>query len=144
MFSKACTYAIKATLVVARHSGDGGHVPLKIIAEEIGTPVAFTAKILQKLSGESIITSVRGQEGGYMIPVASQKRIRLIQIVDAFDGQELYTACVLGLEHCSDAHPCPVHDQYNVLRARLRAMLENTTIFSLLKALSRGQSFIKS
>ena len=50
MFSKACEYGIRAAVYVALQSLDGRRVSVNEIAEEIDSPIAFTAKILQQLS----------------------------------------------------------------------------------------------
>lgn len=40
---------------------------MKAIAEQINSPVAFTAKILQKLVKSNIVCSVKGKHGGFEI-----------------------------------------------------------------------------
>ena len=49
MFSKACEYAIRATLYIAGATANDQRVTVKDIASEVNAPEAFTAKILQKL-----------------------------------------------------------------------------------------------
>ena len=63
MFSKTCEYGIRATIIIATESYQDNRVGLKEIAEKIDSPVAFTAKILQVLSRENIIHSVKGVGG---------------------------------------------------------------------------------
>ena len=55
MFSKSCEYAIRATIFIATHCCNKGKVGLKEIANEIDSPTAFTAKILQVLVKNNII-----------------------------------------------------------------------------------------
>jgi Rrf2 family protein len=143
MLSKACQYAIKATIIIARQSQLDQHVSLKSVAKEIKTPVAFTAKILQRLAREGCIQSVKGQEGGYKIPKSKLSKLTLIQIVKAIDGDSIYTSCILGLAQCSEQHPCPVHGSFKVIRGRFRNMLESTRIVSLAKELDEGSTFLK-
>ncbi|WP_341461480.1 hypothetical protein [Zhouia spongiae] len=44
MLSKTCEYGLKAAIFIALHSNDNNRVSLKAIAEQINSPVAFTAK----------------------------------------------------------------------------------------------------
>ena len=55
MFSKACEYGIKASTYIALQSLQDKRVSLKEIAEEINSPVAFTAKILHQLAKNNIL-----------------------------------------------------------------------------------------
>ena len=60
MFSKACEYAIKASIFIAISSYNNKKVSPKEISEEIDSPKAFTAKILQELAKNEIIKSTKG------------------------------------------------------------------------------------
>jgi Rrf2 family protein len=125
MFSKACEYGIRATLFIATQSGQQKQVNLKQIAKEIDSPVAFTAKILQKLSKEGIISSIQGPTGGYFIDDSVFQVLKIRDIIDAIDGNSIYTDCILGLPNCSDAHPCPVHHQFFPIRTQLLKLLDD-------------------
>ena len=57
MFSKACEYAIKAVIIISLNSGKNKLTGVKEISEEIESPEAFTAKILQNLVKQEIISS---------------------------------------------------------------------------------------
>src|SRR5690606_17122287 len=100
MFSKTCEYAIKIMVFIQTLESKGEHIGLKLIAQEIDSPQAFTAKILQRLVRARLLKSVRGPHGGFRI---NQKRvpIYLKDIVVAIDGDGLFTKCVLGFETCS-------------------------------------------
>ena len=60
MFSKACEYGIKASIFIAINSYEGKRVSPKEIAKEIDSPEAFTAKILQALVKNNVITCIYG------------------------------------------------------------------------------------
>ena len=64
MFSKACEYGIRASIFIAKNSFEGIRVSPKEISEEINSPQAFTAKILQALVRNHVIKSVKGAYGG--------------------------------------------------------------------------------
>lgn len=142
MFSKACEYAIRATIYIADQSNGGRRVGLKDIAREIDSPVPFTAKILQQLSKTQLIDSVKGPNGGFEIDIKKISKIKLSQIVLAIDGDSVYKGCGLGFKECSEKQPCPVHDKFKIVRNELRKMLESTTILELSKGLKEGITFL--
>lgn len=143
MFSKACEYGIKASIYIAVNSYDGVRVSLKEIAKEINSPEAFTAKILQDLVRNKLINSVKGAYGGFEIEKENIANIKLAQIVNAIDGDNIYHGCGLGLNVCDANHPCPVHDQFINIRTELKNMLENTNLEQLAMDIKAGATFLK-
>ncbi|MCC5918060.1 MAG: Rrf2 family transcriptional regulator [Cryomorphaceae bacterium] len=138
MFSKACEYGIRASVYIYLETAKNHHrLSIKDIAKEIDSPEPFTAKILQKLSRKGLISSVKGPGGGFYTS-PEQENISLLEIVRAIDGDDLLTGCGLGLKNCSELHPCPLHDQYKVIRDGLVRMLRTSTVSSLSKDLKSG------
>ncbi|WP_194766209.1 RrF2 family transcriptional regulator [Tamlana sp. I1] len=143
MFSKACEYGIKAAIFIATKSYEGERVSPKEIAQEIDSPQAFTAKILQALVKNDVVSSVKGAYGGFEIDKSQISSIKLSQIVNAIDGDSIYNGCGLGLHTCDEAHPCPVHDKFKAIRNDLKLMLENTSLEELALNIKSGVSFLK-
>ncbi len=143
MFSKSCEYAIRATIFIATQCCNYEKVRIKEIAEEIDSPIAFTAKILQTLVKNNIVKSKKGVGGGFMISKESLHKIRLLDIVVAIDGDAVFLRCGLGLNDCSEEHPCPVHEQFKVIKKDLVLMLENTTLAELTLGIKKGITFLK-
>ncbi|MDH4092741.1 MAG: Rrf2 family transcriptional regulator [Cyclobacteriaceae bacterium] len=142
MFSRACEYAIRATLYISIKSVDGSRLGIKEIAREIDSPEPFTAKILQALSREKIISSIKGPNGGfYLDPKA--KPIPLNTIVKAMDGEDVLHTCSLGLKECSDKFPCPIHNEIKEYKERLRKIMKDRTVQDLARELSDGKTFLK-
>ena len=67
MFSKATEYALRATIYIAQKSSEENKIGIDEIAKVIGSPKSFTAKILQQLSKNQIIDSIKGPNGGFSI-----------------------------------------------------------------------------
>jgi Rrf2 family protein len=142
MFSKACEYAIRAALYISIKSVDGSKLGIKEIAKEIDSPEPFTAKILQTLSREKIISSIKGPNGGfYLDPKA--KPVPLNAIVKAMDGEDVLHTCSLGLKECSDKFPCPIHHEIKGYKDRLRKIMKEKTVQDLTQELSNGKTFLK-
>ncbi|MCA1762165.1 MAG: Rrf2 family transcriptional regulator [Cryomorphaceae bacterium] len=142
MFSRSCEYGIRATLYIASKSRNGERVNLKDIAKEIESPPAFTAKILQILARNGVIESLKGPTGGFIIR-DSPEPVRLIEVVSAIDGNQIFEGCGLGLKQCDANFPCPVHDEFSKVRNALKKMLEETVITDISEGLAKGMSFLK-
>jgi Rrf2 family protein len=140
MFSRACEYAIKIMIYIAANEQEGQRTGLKEVTEAIGSPEAFTAKILQQLVKNDLLQSFRGPNGGFIL--TDKKEVKLKDIVVAIDGTRLIEDCVLGLEECSADNPCPIHDKYAKVKSELMGTLLSTEIND--KALLKGRNILRS
>lgn len=142
MFSKACEYAIRAALYISIKSVDGSKLGIKEIAREIDSPEPFTAKILQTLSREKIISSIKGPNGGFYLDPKT-KPVPINAIVNAMDGEDVLHTCSLGLKECSDKFPCPIHHEIKRYKDRLRKIMKEKTVQDLAQELANGKTFLK-
>lgn len=142
MFSKTCEYAIRSTIYIAEQSKSGKRVGIKDIATAIDSPEPFTGKILQQLSKNEIINSVKGPSGGFSIDHKKLDTLKLSHIVKAIDGDHIYKGCGLGFKECSEKKPCPVHDKFKIVRNELKKMLEETSLLELSHNLEKGLAFL--
>lgn len=141
MISKSCKYAFRATIFLASKSEEDVKMSVKEIAAEIEAPQAFTGKVLQILKKHRIINSLKGPYGGFFCEKRHLK-LQAIQIVNAIDGLAIFNECILGLHDCSDAHPCPMHNQHMKTKKLLLKSFEETTIADLAEGLNSGNVFI--
>jgi Rrf2 family iron-sulfur cluster assembly transcriptional regulator len=143
MFSKTCEYGIKATIFVAKQSLEGERAHLKLIAEAIASPEAFTAKILQQLVKRKVIYSTKGANGGFWMEPQKLETMRLREVVAAMGCDGMLHACVLGLAECSDSNPCPIHTKYCDLKRHIVKLLDNTTVFELVHGVNFSLGVLK-
>ena len=143
MFSKSCEYAIRAVVFVATQNNAGNKLGIMEICKEIDAPQHFTAKILQSLSHNGIISSQKGPSGGFYLN-KTQTRLKLIDVVRALDGDKTFTGCGLGLKNCSEKKPCPIHNQFKVVRDELLNMLSNTYVVQLAKEIEKGSAVLSN
>ena len=143
MFSKACEYAIRAALYIAAKSIEGSKLGIQEIAKEIDSPAHFTAKILQTLSREGIISSVKGPNGGFYLDPKS-KPIPLNAVVKAIDGDDILSSCSMGLKQCSDKFPCPIHHEIKAYKNRLREVMKEKTLQQLSVELAAGKTYLRN
>ncbi len=133
---------MRAVFFIAHKTASGGRVGIKEIAEGINSPEHFLAKILQDLSRKGIIQSAKGPRGGFYINEASLKR-PLVKVVEAIDGDGLFTGCGLGLAYCSETNPCPLHHEFKVIRDQMAEMLQKASIEDFNKDLDLGLITLK-
>ena len=86
--------------------------------------------MLQILTESGIIGSKKGKNGGFYL-ARRPSQIRLIEIVEAIDGLEVFQNCVLGFPNCGNNHPCPVHDKWGKIRDEAYNMLKHETLEQL-------------
>lgn len=141
MFSKACQYAIKATIYIIDQSLNNRKSSLKEIAKAINSPEAYTSKILQQLSKNNIIKSEKGPTGGFTVETDKIEEIKISTIVSTIDGETIYKGCGLGFHQCNQEKPCAIHNQFSTIRNDLQRMLENTSLVDLSNDITNGKSF---
>ncbi len=129
IFSKKCEYGMQAVLYLAAQD-KGTVVSSEEISRVLKIPKEFISKILQSLRDSGIIFSTKGKSGGFGI-AKDPSEIKLIDIVEAIDGLEMFNSCVLGFPECSPETPCPVHDSWGALRTQAYEMLSVETLDKL-------------
>ncbi len=128
MLSKACQYGIKSVIFISAKSKEKARATLKDVADAIDSPPAFTSKILQQLVAAQIITSSKGSGGGFSISDSKMKSVKLLAVINIFEGNHFSTDCLLGFPKCSDKNPCPIHYLYAPIRAQMNNSLYAVSI----------------
>jgi Rrf2 family protein len=136
LFSKGCTYAIRAALLVSvKETKDGRKfIPIRELSDELDLSFHFLTKIMQLLTEAKILESFRGPNGGVGL-ARPARQITLVDVIAAVDGMALFTDCALGLPGCGEKTPCPLHAAWAKRREDLKRMFEKTTLASLAKEL---------
>ncbi len=139
IFSKKCEYGMQAVLYLAAQE-KGTLVSAEDISKVLKIPREFISKILQSLRESGLISSSKGKSGGFTL-AKDPSRIKLIDVVSAIDGLEMFDSCVLGFPECSPTLPCPIHTTWGALRTQTYDMLTSETIDKLKdKTLSKIRS----
>lgn len=129
LFSRSTEYAIRAmTFLASREPGKRAGAREISGAEHI--PMPFLWKILQILTRHRLVRSFKGMHGGYELAAAAHQ-VPLSAIVSATDGADFRDSCVLGLPECDNRNPCPLHEQWKGVRARMTSMLDETSLADL-------------
>jgi len=132
MFSSASRYGIRAVLFLAVNSSVKRKYISTELAEQIDVKKPYLSKILQALAKENIISSIKGPSGGFYLD-RKNKQKNLMQILNCFDDLDTFNTCVLGLDECSNEHPCPLHFQAFAYREGMKYQFTHLTIADLAK-----------
>ena len=128
IFSKTCELGLQAVLFLS--TKEKKIYNAEEISNELKVPKEFVSKVLQILTTSGIVGSKKGKSGGFFL-AKTPDQIKLIDIVEAIDGLEVFKSCVLGFPGCSHETPCPVHYQWGKLREEAFQMLSEETLENL-------------
>ena len=123
--SKSCIYGIRAAIYCSFNK-NGKYIPIDEISRELNIPGDYLTKILQKLTKKNIMESLRGAKGG--VKLKNNKKVSLLDIVNAIDGDSLFSNCFLNLEGCSEKNPCPMHQHWKNYRTEIKKFLKRGTL----------------
>ena len=129
LLSKACVYGMRASIYLASQSNNS-YTSISKISEKLDISRHFLTKILQQMTKSDLLESLKGPKGGVKLKKPAEQ-VRLIDVVEAIDGLDVLTECVLGLPGCGNKKPCPVHDKWADVRQQLRTMLESNNLGEL-------------
>lgn len=134
LLTQGCMIGIRASLAVSIKGKDDRAVywPIHQIAEELDVSFHFLTKILQVLTHAKIMESYKGPNGGIRL-AKPPVELFLIDIVDAFNGMEVFNSCLLGFPGCGVEAPCPVHEQWAESKDQLIEMFRKTNLEKLSK-----------
>jgi Rrf2 family protein len=141
MLSLTCKTAIKAVIYLASKFDSGEKTGIKEIAEFIDASEHTVGKMLQTLVKDGVILSAKGPTGGFYI-TARQKSQPVINIIEAIDGKEIFKQCGLGLSKCSATHPCPIHDDYKLVRDLFEKLCREKRISDLCDPVNEGLAYL--
>ena len=141
IFSKKCELALQAVLYLSASEPDT-FVSAIEISNELLIPKEFTSKILQSLTMCGIVGSKKGKSGGFYLAKPASD-IKLVDIVAAIDGLDVFHNCVLGFPGCTVDEPCPVHNEWGKLREDTLKMLSDRSLEELKEQTINKINFLK-
>jgi Rrf2 family protein len=136
MLSNSCRYGIRAVIYLASQPHAARKTGIRQISADLELPTPFLAKILQDLAKQKILLSSKGPHGGFSLLMDARK-IKLIDIVRAIDGDEFFTNCVMHNGPCggkkNSKKYCSLHEDYEKIRQQLLDLFGKRTIYDLVQ-----------
>jgi Rrf2 family protein len=132
MLTRTGGYALHAALAIAEMQREQDLVRAQDVADSLGLPPNYLAKILQSLARSGLLISERGRNGGFRL-CRDPADIRLIDVVEGFDNLGVERQCLLGRGTCSDDAGCPAHAEWKEASAPAFRFFETRTLADLME-----------
>jgi Rrf2 family protein len=126
VLSRSAEYAVRALSLLAVR-GDREPVQSREIADALGLPPQFLAKILRRLTATGLVASQRGRAGGFRLSKAPDS-IALLEVVMPFEEPRSELDCLLGQGYCTDFEDCPLHQPMMEIQNAYIDLLQNTKL----------------
>lgn len=138
IISKTCQIATRALIALALVENEQ-FTSVSKLGNQLGTGVAFLTKILQPLTQNGILVSIKGTRGGVKLK-RSAKDISMEEIVSIYDGNDLFDTCALGIPSCTAETPCAYHYKWAPIRDQIHKAFAGTSIEDLAHSLLLNDS----
>ena len=123
--------AIKMLLDLANHN-DGTPVRLKDIASRQNISVKYLEQIVMLLQRASLLQSVKGNQGGYLLKYPPEK-YTMFQILTATEGSLSPVECVENCASpCKNQNQCVTYRMWKKLDTAIHDTLEGITLADLM------------
>lgn len=141
MLTKSTEYAIRALVFVQMRNWENKRPSVGEIAKEIEAPEAYTAKILQTLTKNSLLGSAKGRGGGFFFD-ENQSKLTLYEVILVVEGGTCFNKCGFGLKQCNNTNPCPLHEKYKAVRDGFYEIVNTETIKTLSEKIIQGEAVL--
>lgn len=126
LLSNTCIYGLRASVLLASKKRED-FVTIRELSDELQISFHFLTKVLQQLTKSELLESYKGPNGGVKLARPAGK-ISFMDVVISIDGEYIVTECALGLPGCGVLKPCPLHDQWSVLKENILTMMSEITL----------------
>ena len=142
MLSQRGRYALKAMLDLAKHDGEARKVISISVDQEI--PRKFLEAIMSDLRRAGLVEGIRGRQGGYRLARPADL-VTFGEVMRITDGPLSLVTCAsrTSYKRCDDCHDeatCALRRVFGVVRNKVSAILDHTTLAMALRAMG---DFIK-
>ncbi len=127
--TRAADYGVRVMIYLAV-PGAETRISLTDLAAATNAPDSFLSKVMQALSRAGLISSRRGQSGGFRIS-ARGRAASMLEVIEAVDGKICLNTCLIAGKSCSRKHSCPAHPVWADAQRAMLQVLGAATIASL-------------
>ncbi|MDD2927612.1 MAG: Rrf2 family transcriptional regulator [Candidatus Omnitrophica bacterium] len=130
LITRSTDYALRALCFIAKYKGK--IVSVSELALKLRVPQPFLRKILQALNGKGILTSLKGQGGGFTLAKEPAK-IFITDIMRIFQGTLRLNECFLQKLACPHKKTCLLRKKITGIERYVLRELNSITLESLLE-----------
>ena len=126
-FNKDMEYALISLVEMSRLNGTE-LLSARELSEKFAIPFKLLARVLQKLSAESLIQAVKGPRGGYRLN-EKPENINVGGILTAVRGEEKIAECLTpGMSCTQEKYGCTIKPIIEVFQDKWVSFVENTSL----------------
>lgn len=126
-FNKDMEYALISLVEMSRQNEDD-LLSARELSERYAIPYKLLARILQKLSSDGVVHSVKGPRGGYRLAEVPEN-VRLGRVIKAVRGDERIADCLTDEGSCAQENcGCTIKPIVQVFQDKWVKFVENTTL----------------
>jgi Rrf2 family protein len=137
--TRAADYAVRVMIHLAGLP-PGTRASRDQLAEAAECPEQFLSKVLQGLSRAGLISSHRGNTGGFELPPA-RRTASMLEIVEAIEGPLHLNVCLGPEGSCERQSWCPAHAVWSEAQAAVAKVLKAATIEDLARQAKSTRAF---
>jgi Rrf2 family protein len=135
--TRAADYAVRVMVHMAGLP-TGARVSRTTLAVCVDCPEQFLSKVLQSLTKAGLITSHRGNTGGFELP-ASRYRTSVMEIIEAVEGPICLNVCLNSRNECRQADSCPAYPVWIEAQKAITAVLRGASVEQLARRAQLAQ-----
>jgi len=109
---------------------DGSRPNRAQLAVAADCPEQFLSKVLQSLTRAGLVTSHRGNTGGFELP-RNGRTVSLLEVVEAVEGPIRLNLCLTSSKACERQSWCPAHVVWEDAQSAMAEVLRKATIGDL-------------
>jgi len=130
--SQTAEYALRAMAWLALVP-TGSPTRAAELSEATGIPSHYLSKVLRRLVLAGLLTSQKGQGGGFRLARPAEE-ISFLEILAAVDAYPTEGRCAFGWGSCDEANPCPLHGAWSRLSGGVRDWAHSTMLAEVVKS----------
>ena len=129
LITRDTDYAIQALCYIAKQPEQFACVDA--LVQELGMPRSFMRKILQVLNKEGVLVSLKGKGGGFYLQ-HDPETVKIMDIIQIFQGEIQLTACLLQKQVCPNVANCKFKKVLDGIEDHCKNQLRKITLLGLI------------
>ncbi|MFC1658541.1 RrF2 family transcriptional regulator [Candidatus Omnitrophota bacterium] len=130
LITRDTDYAVRALAFIAGRKKEV--IPAAELVRCLKIPRAFLRKILQRLNKKKLLSSCKGQGGGFRLAIAPE-RIFLLDLIRIFQGRLRLNECVFKKRACPNIKTCKLKQRLDSIEKYIILELKDITLASLME-----------
>jgi len=135
--TRAADYGVRVMIHLAGAPTDE-RISLPELAAAADAPESFLSKVLQALSHAGLISSRRGQSGGFQISPRGRDA-SMLEVIEAIDGPICLNVCLVSGKSCHRKAHCAAHPVWAQAQTAMMEVLSTALVADLASQMQAGK-----